>query len=318
MFHIPDFGQNDMLIFLVILIIAIVALVITKKLLKVSTPYFFMGMLGLVLGLLIGWFISSPLSSLPGPYGRWLPMIVNIFVAVAILDLFIAQAKTVEIIFNKWLHKPTGPATEILLDTSALIDGRILSLAQAGFIFGKLLIPSFVLKELQIIADSNDDLKRAKGRRGLEMLEDLQNLANIDLEILSYGEDFHDVDGQLINLAKRRRSKILTCDYNLMQTGRIQKVEVLNVGQLSEALKPLLIPGEEVAIKIIQKGKEKGQGVGYLPDGTMIVVEGGDKFVGQEINCQVSKIYQTTAGKIIFVQPSNFLGSGESKVRRDR
>jgi uncharacterized protein YacL len=160
------------------------------------------------------------------------------------------------------------------------------------------------LEELQKVADSDEPLKRAKGRRGLDSLDHIQTNPKLKFEIIEdYANSKEPVDLKLIKVAKKRNAKIITVDYNLNRVAKIHKVHVLNVNELAESLKPSLIPGEEIMVKVIQRGKETGQGVGYLPDGTMIVIEGGEKLVGKEINCEVTRIYHTVAGKMIFVQP---------------
>lgn len=267
-----------------------------------------MGLLGLILGLLIGSLATMPLSRLPGAYGTWVPVIVNAFITVAVLDLFIAQAKPASDFFHKLMGRIFGHENPneniIVVDTSSLIDGRLEQIALSGFLMGKLLIPNFVLNELQKVADSDEPLKRAKGRRGLESLDRMQHNPIIPLEIIDDFESSREpVDLKLIKTAKKRNTKIITVDFNLNRVAKIQKVVVLNVNELAESLKPSLIPGEEIIVKIIQKGKEPGQGVGYLTDGTMIVVENGERLVGKEVNCEVVRIYHTVAGKMIFVQP---------------
>lgn len=309
MFSITQGEQINVTIFFIVLALAIFLLFLTRKLLKISFPYFFMGILGIIVGLLIGSQVAAPLSRLPGAYGTWVPMIVNVFVTVAALDLFIAQAKPASDFFHKLMVRIFGGSTEevdnqIIVDTSSLIDGRIEHIAQSGFILGKIIIPQFVLGELQNIADSEEPLRRAKGRRGMEALDKLQHNPKIPLEIVDDLEGGKEpVDSKLIKVAKKRKAKIITVDYNLNRIAKIQKIEVLNINELAESLKPSLIPGEEISVKIIQKGKEAGQGVGYLPDGTMIVIEGGENLVGKEVNCEVVRIYHTVAGKMIFVSP---------------
>lgn len=302
------FSQQDFNFFITVLIIALLALVLTRKLLKVSFPYFFMGVLGVTVGTVVGSYIGRTVTTLPGIYGRWLPIVIEVFVAVAVFDLFVAQAKPAVRFLANFIQKDensfSGRGIDVVVDTSALIDGRIEEIVQTGFIFGKLVVPRFVLLELQKVADSEDSLRRARGRRGLDVLSDLQKNRQVVLEIIDdYFSSRDKVDSKLITLAKKRHAKILTVDYNLSRVAQIQGVETLNINELSAALKPFLIPGEELAVKVIQKGKEKKQGVGYLDDGTMVVVEGGDKYVGEELNCEVVRIFQTVAGKMIFVQP---------------
>ena len=192
----------------------------------------------------------------------------------------------------------------ILVDTSALIDGRILEVAKTDFLFGKLIIPSYILSELQNIADSQDPLRRAKGRRGLRVLKGLQKIPSVEVEIVEEKiENVSEIDQKLVQKAKEISAKILTTDYNLNEVAKIQDVIILNINELSNAIKPILLPGEQTEVKVVQKGKEEGQGVGYLEDGTMIVVEGGARFLGRKVQCEVSRIFQTDAGRMIFVKP---------------
>lgn len=315
MINLTELTQQDILIFLGALLIAIVAMFVTRRLLQISFPYFFMGILGLVVGLWVGSRLGAPLATLPSPYSRWLPMIVNVVIAVAILDLFLAQARPIANffsrivhLFNDWLGRvsepPPRPSSEIVVDTSALIDGRIEEIARTGFVVGRLIVAKFVLAELQAIADHPEAMKRARGRRGLDVLANIQKLATIELEITDeLTNRQEEVDAKLVRLAKQRGAKVLTVDYNLNRVAQIQGVEVLNVNELATALRPNLIPGETLPVQIIQKGKERSQGVGYLPDGTMIVVENGASHVGEILECEVIRIFQSVAGKMIFVEP---------------
>lgn len=314
MLSIDSTNSQDILLFTIILSFTIIVLFITRKLLKVSFPYFFMGLLGIILGLLIGSLIASPLAKLPGNFGRLLPIFVNVLITVAILDLFLAQAHSTahffKIIFSKIgfdvkeNKNQEKIYTSIVLDTSVLIDSRIEEIARSGFILGKMLIPQFVLNELQAVADSEDPLKRAKGRKGLEALEHIQHDQEIITEIIDeLTNNRGAVDSKLIKVAKNRGAKILTVDYNLNKIAKIQGVKVLNINELSEAIKPVLIPGENIVVKVIAEGKEAGQGIGYLPDGTMIVVENGSRYIGREVDSEVVRIFQTVAGKMIFVSP---------------
>lgn len=300
--------KADLIFFFVILAVSMVALLVTRRLLHVSFPYFFMGLLGLILGLIIGGLIGAPLSKLPGNFGRWLPIVIDVFVAIGMLDLFLAQTRPVAHYFERvWgpaLTEAPANRHDMLIDTSVLIDGRIEEIVNSGFIVGRLVVPQFVLQELQKIADSSDSIKRLRGRRGLDVLGDVQQNSHVTTEITQdrLGSD-EQVDHKLIRLAKRRGLRLMTLDYNLARVAQIQSVEVLNINELANAVKPLLVPGEQVMVKVIQKGKEKGQGVGYMPDGTMIVVEGGDQYVGEDIDCEVVRIFQTVAGKMVFVEP---------------
>jgi len=201
---------------------------------------------------------------------------------------------------------PPAPPSEnvIIVDTSALIDGRISEVAKTGFLVGHFIVFSFILSELQNIADSSDPLRRAKGRRGLKILKDLQKIPSIHIKIVEEKIDnVSNIDSELVRMAKEKKAKILTTDYNLNEVAKIQDVQILNINELSNAIKPVLLPGEVTDVKIVQKGKEEGQGVGYLEDGTMIVVEEGQKYIGKKLHCEVSRIFQTEAGRMIFVKP---------------
>jgi uncharacterized protein YacL len=201
----------------------------------------------------------------------------------------------------------------ILVDTSAIIDGRIADVAQAGFMPGRLLVPRFVLQELQNIADSEDPQRRMRGRRGLEVLNALRQTADVEIEVVEENpEDIKEVDHKLVYLAKQYDTDILTTDYNLNRVASVESVRVLNVNELSNALRAVVLPGEILEIKVAQQGKERGQGVGYLEDGTMIVVEDGEKLIGKDVKVEVSKIFQSVAGKMIFASQKNGNGSNHS------
>jgi len=191
-----------------------------------------------------------------------------------------------------------------LVDTSAIIDGRIGDLVKTGFIEGKIVIAEFVLSELHAIADSSDNLRRRKGRRGLDILGELRRSNEIEVETLT--RDYPttpDVDRKLIQLAKELNAKIITTDYNLNKVAKVEGVPVLNINELANAIKPRFIPGEEIEVEVIDKGEEIGQGVGYLDDGTMVVVENGRRFIGKKIRAVVNSSLQTEAGKMLFVRP---------------
>jgi len=190
-----------------------------------------------------------------------------------------------------------------IVDTSVIIDGRIVDIIQTGFIEGKLVIPNFVLEELQHIADSADDLKRKKGRRGLDILKQLIDSPIVAVEVTDVDYENSEVDSKLLKLAIDLDGSVLTNDYNLNKVAAVQNVKVLNINELANAVKPVVIPGEQFKVDIIQKGKGNNQGVGYLDDGTMIVVEDGEKFIGQKIDSMVTSVLQTDAGRMIFVKP---------------
>lgn len=197
---------------------------------------------------------------------------------------------------------PRGGISKIL-DTSVIIDGRIADITETGFVEGPLLIPQFVLSELQHIADSSDPVKRTRGKRGLEVLHHIQKQVNVDVRIVD--TDYpavKEVDSKLIELGKEVRGKILTNDSNLNKVAELQGVEVLNINELANALKPVVLPGEEMNVKILKEGKEMGQGVAYLDDGTMIVVDNGRRQIGKTIDVVVTSVLQTPAGRMIFAR----------------
>src|SRR4029077_7063833 len=197
-----------------------------------------------------------------------------------------------------------GGFSQIVIDTSAVIDGRIVDVGRTGFILGTLMVPRFVLDELQRIADSPDAVRRNRGRRGLEMLSALQkdSITPVVVSEETYPE-VGEVDAKLVAFARDRGAAILTNDFNLNRVAELQGIRVLNINELANAVKAVVHPGEEMSVKIIQEGKEPGQGVGYLDDGTMIVVEGAGPFIDQEIPITVTRVLQTVAGRMIFAQP---------------
>jgi len=193
-----------------------------------------------------------------------------------------------------------------IVDTSALIDGRIAEVIETGFLGGKFLVPQFVLHELQVVADSSDPTRRQRGRRGLDILKRLQEIENITIKI--YDKDYHnipEVDSKILELAKELGARIATTDFNLSKVAALQGVSVLNVNDLAQALKPVVLPGDSLSIFLAKEGKERAQAVGYLDDGTMIVVEDGRKHLGKRVNIHVSSILQTSAGRMIFARLQN-------------
>ncbi|MBI2017803.1 PIN domain nuclease [Candidatus Daviesbacteria bacterium] len=190
----------------------------------------------------------------------------------------------------------------IILDTSAIIDGRVLDIAKASFLTGLILIPRFVLTELQQVADSADDLKRGRGRRGFEMIEELKKVKWVKLQIWDKDQKGKSVDEKLMNLAKSLSGKIITTDFNLNRVASLANIAILNVNDLANALKTITLPGEKLSIKIVHIGKDSKQGVGYLEDGTMVVVAGGAQNLGRTIESEVTKVLQIPAGRMIFAK----------------
>ncbi len=292
--------------------------------------------IGLIVGLIISFLIDIPLANLPGNWGRILPFVGTVVCGGLGVALAVQRKTDIAHLFQSGLaarrtrererererederekdknkeaekeHSSTSsvqPVTQILLDTSAIIDGRIADISQTGFVSGALVVPRFVLNELQRIADSADTMRRNRGRRGLEMLNRLQKDTTVPIEITDADvEDVAEVDGKLVKMARTLHCPIITNDFNLNRVAELQGVKVLNINELANAVKPVLLPGEDIHIKIMQDGKELGQGVGYLDDGTMIVVEGGRQYMGTTIEVTVTRVLQTVAGRMIFAHP---------------
>jgi uncharacterized protein YacL len=283
---------------------------------QVSAQTMIAGVAGLIVGLLVATLVAFPLSLLPDPLGQLLPFIGAVALGYLGVAIFVMRQNDIG---NLWRSRFQGQASEsaapsggrsVLLDTSVIIDGRIADIARTGFIAGPMLVPSFVLNELQHIADSADPLRRQRGRRGLDILNRLQKDSNIPLRITDLDvEGVRDVDDKLVILAKQLRSPILTNDYNLNRVAELQGVQVLNINELANAVKAVYLPGETMEVHVIQEGKEVGQGVGYLDDGTMVVVEDGRGSIDSTISVMVTKVLQTAAGRMIFARPENDGGS---------
>lgn len=269
------------------------------------------GTIGLLVGLVIASLISIPLYSLSGWLGWGVPVMVSLFLGLFGMWLGVHRNRDMSAIFPRLENSNNGVGKvyrngSILVDTSAIIDGRIADLSITGFLEGSLVVPRFVLDELRHIADSSDDLRRARGRRGLEVLGRLRKDATVPLEVLDVGVGVgEEVDAQLVRLAKGMDSPILTTDYNLNRVAELQGVQVLNVNELANALKSIVLPGEDLRVHIVQEGKEAGQGVAYLDDGTMVVVEGGRRYLNAFHEVVVTRVLQTSAGRIIFAQPKS-------------
>jgi uncharacterized protein YacL len=266
---------------------------------------------GLVLGLLIAVLLSFPLSLLPSPFREILPIIAAVLFGLLGMSTLISRRRDFAQLFSGRLSLRANEAPaallderSVLLDTSVIIDGRIADISRTGFLSGVMLVPRFVLNELQHIADSSDALRRNRGRRGLDILNRMQKDTARPLRVTDMDVDeVREVDDKLIALAKRLKCPVLTNDYNLNRVAEIQGVTVLNVNELANAVRLVFLPGESMRIEIIQEGKEIGQGVGYLDDGTMIVVEEGRRYIGSTMNVTVTKVLQTAAGRMIFARP---------------
>ncbi len=277
---------------------------------QVSAGNLLTSLMGLVIGLIVAALVSFPLSLLPAPFGQLLPFVAALVLSYLGVAIFMMREK--DILNMLRARFPTseegeggsGGGRRVLLDTSVIIDGRISDIARTGFIAGPMLVPSFVLVELQHIADSSDGLRRQRGRRGLDILNRLQKDSSVPIRITDLDvEGVRDVDDKLVILAKQLRCPIVTNDYNLNRVAELQGVTVLNINELANAVKAVFLPGETLEVDVIQEGKEPGQGVGYLEDGTMVVIEEGKKRIDQKVSVLVTKVLQTAAGRMIFARP---------------
>jgi uncharacterized protein YacL len=263
---------------------------------------------GLIVGLIIAALLSPVLANLPSPFGDVLPFVGAILFGYLGVVVMTMRRQDIYALLNSRFARSAEPPQDersVLLDTSVIIDGRIADISQTGFIAGTMLVPRFVLNELQHIADSSDSLRRNRGRRGLEMLNRLKDESVTPVRITDMdAPEARDVDDKLVMLAKSLGCPVVTNDYNLNRVAQLQGVMVLNINELANAVKSVLLPGETISIKIIQEGKELGQGVGYLDDGTMIVVEEGRPYIGQTIPVLVKKVLQKTEGRLVFAQPN--------------
>lgn len=270
-------------------------------------------MIGIFLGLIGAALFAIPLSQLPSPFKEVLPLATALgFCYLGAVLMMNRYRDLRDFLAGLWpsRHDKTPEPQKkddepvILLDTSVIIDGRILDIGRTGFIRQTLLVPNFVLKELQHIADSPDSLRRNRGRRGLDILSMLQNESPVPVRITDMdAPQSRDADSKLVLLARRLSCPIMTNDYNLNKVAELQGITVLNINDLANAVKASFLPGEELSVTIIQEGKEYGQGVGYLDDGTMVVVEDGYRLMNRTEHVIVTKVLQTTAGRMIFAKP---------------
>ncbi len=283
--------------------IALFVINIEEAIRKVSLRIIFGGVVGMIIGLLIAFLLAYGLNFVSNIMEKQqvVPWIYTLLTGImAYLGLLIGSKKIEEFSFFG-LGQPKDSGDYRILDTSVIIDGRIADISDTGFLQGNLIVPRFVLDELQYIADSSDSMKRSRGRRGLDILNRMQRSVGINIEISD--QDFpklKGVDAKLVALAKKINAKIVTNDFNLNKVAELQGIKILNVNELANALKPVVLPGETMTVKIIKEGKETGQGVAYLDDGTMIVVDNAQKHQGSNVEVLVTSVLQTTAGRMIF------------------
>lgn len=282
----------------------------TCKLEDVLSRYPMQEILMYIIGLGIGLYVAS-LSSNAIRMNRTTLVgqifILLLYIGLGFFGMYLVHLKKGEI--KGWLSKTGDILTQNepkILDTSVIIDGRILDIISTGFIDGKIVIPSFVLDELRHIADSSDSLKRNRGRRGLDILNELKNTRITPVEIMEIDyKELHEVDSKLLKLAQEIQGKVVTNDFNLNKVAKLQKVHVLNINDLANAIKQVVLPNEELTVLVVKEGKEHEQGLAYLNDGTMIVVEGGKKHVGNSVRVVVNTVLQTSAGRMIFAKLQN-------------
>jgi len=281
---------------------------------KIPTQDIISGAIGVIIGLIIATLLGLSFSKIPivGPY---FPLVFSLVLGYLGWSVGVKKKEELFALFSFFprLIKDKGQSSgsgkeEIckILDTSVIIDGRIADICKTGFIDGTLVIPSFVLEELRHIADSSDLLKRNRGRRGLDILNKIRK--ELDIKVNIYEDNFSDleeVDSKLVRLAQKLGAQIITNDFNLNKVAQLQGVKVLNINDLANAVKPVVLPGEEMMVQVIKEGKEMGQGVGYLDDGTMIVVENGRKLIGETVRVVVTSVLQTSAGRMIFAKLKN-------------
>lgn len=291
-----------------------------SRLQRMPTTDIVAGIAGLLAGLLIANLLSLPFGRLP-VVGPFIPVLANVLLGYIGMNVAVKKKEelwgflisiplrgrekdkeTAKHSVEK--HRETTVIAPKVLDTSVIIDGRIADVAKSGFLEGPLVIPTFVLQELRHIADSSDVLKRNRGRRGLDILNRIQKELDVEVVIsdLDY-DDISEVDSKLLRLSQDIQGKILTNDYNLNKVAELQGVQVLNLNELANAVKPVVLPGEEMTVHVIKDGKETGQGVAYLDDGTMIVVDGGRRHIGETVGVLVTSVLQTAAGRMIFAKP---------------
>ncbi|HLT18649.1 MAG TPA: hypothetical protein VKZ96_04250 [Thermomicrobiales bacterium] len=257
--------------------------------------------IGLVIGGVVSSLLALPASLLPNPYGQWVPLLVAL--VACFLSVFVVVLRKQDLTNLIFRRGAPGPAEKLLLDTSVIIDGRIVELMRTGIVTMTLTVPGFVLRELQGIADSPDPSRKVRGRRGLDTLERLRREEFAELEFIEVDVDEEStVDNKLIRLAALSHYRIFTGDQNLERVARVQGIQVVNVNALAQALRPPVVAGEELQIEIVQPGRESGQGIGFLDDGTLVVVENGVGLVGNDVRVVVTRTLQTGTGRMAFAQ----------------
>lgn len=289
---------------------------------ELSTADLILGLVGMLLGLVLGWLVSLPLRLV---HPQWLEVMstILVFAMSAFLGVRVALLRRVDFagVFPSLAStggSPHLPAASMkLLDTSVVIDGRFVELRSIGLLEGEIRVPRFVLSELQTLADSADDIKRSRGRRGLDLLARLQAQPDAPEVFETDYSDIADTDGKLMRLAAETNSTLITVDYNMSRVAEVRGIGVLNLNDAASALRPAFLPGEPLRLRVVKEGKESDQGVGYLEDGTMVVIQDGRTHVGADVNSEVTSVLQTSAGRMIFARYISQGDTGEMPVEPD-
>ena len=304
-YHFHPFNLSQLMASLAGLLFSIAVILFEIRLRRASLRRLIGAATGSILGMLGAYLTTLVLSHTALPESERSFLGLAVFLVMTYVGLIVGANKgdmlNLQALGGLFGSERSSKRLFKVLDTSVIIDGRVTDIAEANFIDGTLVIPQFVLRELQMVADSADPLKRQRGRRGLEVLQRIQKMPHLEVQIAE--DDFQniaDVDMKLIELAKRYDAKIITNDFNLNKVATLQGIEVLNVNQLANALKPVVLPGETMRVFVLREGKEYNQGVAYLDDGTMVVVDGARKMINKTVDITVTSVHQTTAGKMIF------------------
>lgn len=305
-------------------ILAFIFSLLNKKINKEQKRKVVFIFLGIGIGILFLNIIFNTLQAIAPDYleilKNWEILLISIFVIIGgFIGNFYGSLQFGNLVSSTEYTNEKSSVSEKILDSSVIIDGRILKIAKTNFIEGSFIIPNFVLREIQLISDSADPIKRNRGRRGLDMLNELQQLNNIKVKIsyIDY-QDIRDVDSKLIQLARDINGKLITNDFNLEKVAEVQGVQVLNLNALTEALRPIVLPGEELRIQVVKEGKDENQGIGYLDDGTMVVVEDGRELINKLVKVSVTSIIQTAAGKMIFTKAMGAISEDELQYSSDK
>lgn len=303
-YFFPPFQLKNYIGAGIALVLGVVIVYLETRIRKSQFKIIWSSTLGTYAGVLLGWGLGSIYKTISQDAATISFIRIFFLVIMPYIGFLVGTRKFEWLypahLFEFFKEKTTGPAEKIL-DTSVIIDGRIADISNTSFIDGPLIVPQFILKELQRVADSADGIKRQRGRRGLDVLEQLQKSSQVSIIISEIDfPEIKEVDTKLIEMAKQMNGKIITNDYNLSKVAQLQGISVLNINELANSLKPVVLPGEAIKVFILKEGKEQDQGVAYLDDGTMVVVDNSRKLIGQTVDVTVTSVLQTTVGKMIF------------------